>query len=81
MNEINTTKINKGDGKTMMTLVHVPSSFVVLVGVVVHLGAGERVDRGRGQGNVGPVGAVGLGRFGASLRLLLLPSLTTLEQR
>lgn len=32
---------------------------------------------GRRQGNVGPVGAIGLARFGSGLGLLLLPSLPT----
>ena len=55
----------------------VPSPFVVLVGVVVHVGAREGVDGRRGQGHVGPVGAVCLGGLGASLGFLLLASLTT----
>lgn len=59
----------------------VPSSFIVLVGVVVHLSARERVYRWRGKGHVGPAGAVSLGGFGANLGLLLLTPLTTYEQQ
>lgn len=55
----------------------IPSSFMVLIGIEVHLGAWERVNRGRGQGNVGPAGPIGLGGFVAGLGFLLLSSFST----
>lgn len=54
---------------------------MVLVGIVVHLSARQWVNRGRRQGNVGPVGAVGFCGFGSGLGLLLLPSLPTWGSR
>lgn len=52
---------------------------MMLVGVMVHLCARERVDRGRGQGNMGPVGPVGFRGFGAGLGLFLLPTFSTFK--
>lgn len=54
---------------------------MMLVGIMVHLSAGERVNRGRGQGNVGPVGPIDFTGFGSSLGLLLLSSLTTYKRK
>lgn len=62
-------------------LADIPSSFMVLVGIMVHLSPRERVYRGRGQGNIGPVGPVGFAGFGASFGLLFLPSLSTCTRK
>lgn len=50
---------------------------MVIIGIMVHLSARERVNRGRGQGNIGPVGPIGFSGFRSSLGLLLLSSLST----
>lgn len=53
---------------------------MMLIGVMVHLSARERVYWGRGQGNIGPVGPIGFSGFRASLGLLLLSSLSTYKK-
>lgn len=50
---------------------------MVLIGIVVNLCARQGVNRGRGQGNIGPVGPIGFAGLGSSLDLLFLPSLST----
>lgn len=50
---------------------------MVFIGIMVHLSARERVNRGRGQWDIGPVGPIGFSGFRSSLGLLLLSSLST----
>lgn len=54
---------------------------MVLVGIMVDLCARQGVDRGRGQGNIGPVGPIGFARLGSGLGLLFLPSLSTYTKK
>lgn len=63
------------------TLADVPSDFMVLVGIMVDLCARQGVDRGRGQGNIGPVGPIGFAGLGSGLGLLFLPSLSTYTRK
>lgn len=58
-------------------LADIPSPVVVIIGIMVHLSTRERVNRRRGQGNVGPIRPIGFSRFRASLCFLLLSSLST----
>lgn len=68
---------NKQSTLLSLQLADLPSTVMVLVGVVVHLSARQWVNWGRRQGNVGPVGAVGFAGLGSGLGLLLLSSLPT----
>lgn len=61
----------------LASLEDIPSSFVVIIRIMVHLSARERVNRGRGQGDIGPAGPIGFRGFRSSLGLLLLSSLAT----
>lgn len=63
------------------SLANIPSSFMMLIGIMVNLSSRERVYRGRGQGNIGPVGPIGFTGFGASLGLLFLSSLSTYTRK
>lgn len=63
------------------SLTDIPSSFMMLIGIMIHLCARKRVYRGRGQGDICPVGPVGFTGFGARLDLLLLSSLPTYERK
>lgn len=62
-------------------LADIPSSFVVLIGIMINLSARKRMYRGGRQGDVGPVGPIGFAGFGASLGLLLLSSLSTYTRK
>lgn len=54
---------------------------MVLAGIMVNLCARQGVNRGRGQGNIGPVGAIGFAGLGSGLGLLFLSSLSTYTRK
>lgn len=62
-------------------LADIPSYFVVLIGIMVNLCARQGVNRGRGQGNVGPAGTIGFAGLGSGLGLLFFPSLSTYTRK
>lgn len=64
-----------------LDLADIPSYFMLLVGIMVNLCARQGVNRGRGQGNIGPVGPIGFARLGSGLGLLFLPSLSTYTRK
>lgn len=53
------------------------SSVMVLIGIMLHLCARERMNRGRREGDIGPAGPIGFSGFGSSLCFFLLSSLPT----